>query len=245
MAWNKGLKIKWIKGEKKICINCGKIFSKMQCYQKCCNPLCSNEYRSKYHKQYVKKPNYKQIRKKYDNKYYSSDYYKNIISPKRKKYQKKYKQSIKYKEKKKAYFQRPDIKLKRKQYARLYPQSKEYRKKYRSGIGKNILKMHCRNRRAMRKNVIHNFTKEEWNNKLEQTNGYCPNPEYNSKCSKFVGKKNLTLDHIYPLSKDNEDFKRTGIKRVYTINDVQPLCKSCNSSKWNLINLKGGNLNDE
>jgi 5-methylcytosine-specific restriction endonuclease McrA len=57
------------------------------------------------------------------------------------------------------------------------------------------------------------------------TNGICPS------CQKDIGINKLTIDHIYPLSLANEDFKITGIKRIYTIDDVQPLCFSCNASK--------------
>jgi hypothetical protein len=41
----------------------------------------------------------------------------------------------------------------------------------------------------------------------------------------------LSLDHIYSLLKSYDDFLRTGVKRIYTIDDIQPLCKSCNSTK--------------
>ena len=74
----------------------------------------------------------------------------------------------------------------------------------------------------MKKKITHSFTKEEWNQKLNLTNGICP------RCGIFVGIENLTMDHIIPLSKVSEDF-------VYTINDIQPLCHRCNSSKGNKI----------
>jgi 5-methylcytosine-specific restriction endonuclease McrA len=59
----------------------------------------------------------------------------------------------------------------------------------------------------------------------EVTQGVCP------CCKRNVGLSYITLDHIYPISKANDDYKRTGVKRVYTIDDIQPLCRSCNSSK--------------
>ena len=41
----------------------------------------------------------------------------------------------------------------------------------------------------------------------------------------------LTLDHIFALYWANIYFKQTGIKYIYTIKDIQPLCLTCNSSK--------------
>lgn len=73
-------------------------------------------------------------------------------------------------------------------------------------------------RRARLNNVSHNFTYDEWLDRVEMTNGICP------ICNKFVGKENMTLDHIIPISKVESGY-------IYTIDDVQPLCKSCNCSK--------------
>ena len=69
--------------------------------------------------------------------------------------------------------------------------------------------------------------------KVKQTEGFCPG------CNYFVGIHKLTLDHIYPVSKAYEDFLKSGTKRIYTINDVQPLCIRCNSSKSNKIQDTG------
>lgn len=73
-------------------------------------------------------------------------------------------------------------------------------------------------RRAKLLKVTHDFTYDEWLLKLRESNGVC------QICNEYVGEDNLTLDHIYPLSKAEEG-------TVYTINDVQPLCQSCNCSK--------------
>ena len=43
-------------------------------------------------------------------------------------------------------------------------------------------------------------------------------------CKKDLGIENLTLDHIFPISKAHEG-------RIYTIDDVQPLCIRCNTKK--------------
>ena len=70
------------------------------------------------------------------------------------------------------------------------------------------------------KSVYHDFTYKQWINKVSLTKGYCP------KCKKFIGINKLTLDHIFPLSK-------APIGLLYTINDVRPICKPCNSRKGN------------
>ena len=46
-----------------------------------------------------------------------------------------------------------------------------------------------------------------------------------------MGEDKLEQDHKYPLSKANEDFLRMGTKKVYAIDDIQPLCRICNSKK--------------
>jgi len=76
-----------------------------------------------------------------------------------------------------------------------------------------------------KKKIIEIYTLEEWIEKLEKTKGICPS------CREDVGIMKLSLDHIYPISKAYKDYKKTGIKHIYTIKDIQPLCKSCNSKK--------------
>jgi len=81
-----------------------------------------------------------------------------------------------------------------------------------------FVNFHSAKRRAMKRNVIHSFTQEEWNNKLNTTKGICP------MCKNDLGIENLTLDHIFPISKADEG-------RIYTIDDVQPICIRCNTKK--------------
>lgn len=81
------------------------------------------------------------------------------------------------------------------------------------------------------RNIIHNFTYDEWLDKLEKTNGYCPN------CGKFVGIYALTLDHIIPINS-------VPVGTIYTIDDVEPLCLSCNSSKSDNIIINDIDLNN-
>lgn len=81
-----------------------------------------------------------------------------------------------------------------------------------------------------RKNkVIHDFTYDEWMELVKSTNGICP------RCNDNVGIYNLTLDHIIPISS-------VPIGTIYTIDDVQPLCKSCNCSKNDKISVNEDEL---
>jgi len=115
---------------------------------------------------------------------------------------------------------------------------KRYRKtdKYRisqiryknSKKGKLTKRLAVIRRRARLNKIILKFTKEQWKQKLKSTHGFCCG--YKRK-RHYVGIWNLTLDHIYSVIKAYRDFLKTGIKRVYTIDDVQPLCKSCNCRK--------------
>ena len=103
--------------------------------------------------------------------------------------------------------------------------TKEYKEWKRRYEASHPEKMH----RIIKKNVIHSFSGEEWMQKKKAAKGICPS------CKEYVGFNNLTLDHIYPISKANKDFLKTGIKRIYNIEDVQPLCGKCNSSKHDKI----------
>ena len=81
-----------------------------------------------------------------------------------------------------------------------------------------FVNFHSAKRRAMKQNVVHEFTKKEWQEKLSLTNGICPT------CKENVGLERISLDHIFPISKAEKG-------RVYTIEDVQPLCIRCNTKK--------------
>lgn len=81
----------------------------------------------------------------------------------------------------------------------------------------NGLRHHLK-RKEILKGIVHEFTQEEWLQKVKDTFGVCP------RCDKYIGIRKLSLDHIIPISKVEKG-------QVYTINDVQPLCRSCNSSK--------------
>jgi len=155
--------------------------------------------------------------------YYHSKKYKDNL--------KQYRERKEYKQYQKEYHSTEEIKEYNKLFLRKYRKTKRFktwnRKWNQTPKGKaNALKQHLK-RRAIKNNIVEVYTEEQWNKKLQLTNGICP------RCKKRVGIKNIHRDHIYSISLANQDYIRTGIKRIYTIDDMQPLCKSCNSSKSN------------
>lgn len=75
-------------------------------------------------------------------------------------------------------------------------------------------------RRKKESQVVHSYTKEQWEAKVLSVNGICPvcKQPFDS------GLRMLTLDHTPPISKAPIGF-------VYTIDNVSPMCASCNSKK--------------
>lgn len=71
------------------------------------------------------------------------------------------------------------------------------------------------NRRAMMKNSNGKFTNQEWENLKKQYNFAC------LRCGKNEPEIKLTPDHVKPLKQGGENI----------IDNIQPLCHSCNSSK--------------
>lgn len=78
---------------------------------------------------------------------------------------------------------------------------------------------HCNtinaNRRARQKNAIGSYTVGEWELLKKQYGYKCPS------CNKIEPSIKLTRDHIIPLVKGGSNY----------IENIQPLCRSCNSSK--------------
>jgi len=68
----------------------------------------------------------------------------------------------------------------------------------------------------------HSFTPIEWERMKRNTKGICPS------CNRYVGIDKITIDHITPISKAPLGFE-------YSINDIQPMCKPCNTRKFNRI----------
>lgn len=70
-------------------------------------------------------------------------------------------------------------------------------------------------RRALLKNTHGSFTLKEWETLKAQYNWTCP------CCKKSEPDTKLTIDHIIPISKGGSN----------NIENIQPLCKSCNCKK--------------
>jgi len=95
-------------------------------------------------------------------------------------------------------------------------QSKQvYHRNYCKRNPKRISHLKAR-RYAREKGAIGSHTLEEWNNLLV---------EFDYKCAFCRKEKKLTKDHIIPLSENGTDY----------IENIQPLCRNCNSKKWKNI----------
>jgi len=125
-------------------------------------------------------------------------------------YNKEYKQTEKYK-----------------RYSREY--SKQYRKKY-PEKRKTLLRIWRKNnpikvavlqkrRRARKLGAEGSHTSGEWETLKAQYNWTCP------FCRRSEPKIKLTEDHIIPLSRGGSD----------NIENIQPLCRSCNARKFTKI----------
>lgn len=79
---------------------------------------------------------------------------------------------------------------------------------------KDILRVE--KRRAKKNNAIGEYSLEEWN-ELCRSYGY--------KCACCRKERKLTVDHIVPISAGGSNF----------INNIQPLCLSCNDTKGTKI----------
>ena len=225
------------------CIICGKQFKKITT-KKCCSIDCSKirlKQKQKEYEQCIKRKTYKNSDKykkrikRYVNSKSRIEYLKSYwASPQGRKIRDKYRNTDKYIEANKLY----EKSIKRKEYLKNYHQTEAYKsakKKYNKSIyGKSKNLINNRKRRAGKYNYIESYTENEWKQKKELTKGICPGFETKPH---YVGLNNLHRDHIYSVWKANRDFKASGIKRVYTINDIQPLCKSCNSNKKNKIDM--------
>jgi len=102
-------------------------------------------------------------------------------------------------------------------------QSKQvYHRNYCKRNPKRIAHLKAR-RYAREKGAIGDHSLEEWENlKIE----------FNNKCAFCRKQVKLTKDHIIPLSEGGTDF----------IDNIQPLCKSCNSKKWKFIKFENPEL---
>jgi len=86
-----------------------------------------------------------------------------------------------------------------------------YHKHYRKRYPEKIAKLKAR-RYLREKNAEGSHTEKEWEELKEK---------YNFKCVICGESNDLTKDHIQPLSKGGSNY----------IDNIQPLCRSCNSKK--------------
>jgi len=89
---------------------------------------------------------------------------------------------------------------------------------HRRWVKKNPERMaHLKARRyAREKNAKGSHTFEEWQEMCKK---------FKQKCAECGKEKKLTKDHIKPLSAGGTD----------NIENIQPLCRNCNSRKWKFI----------
>jgi hypothetical protein len=119
----------------------------------------------------------------------------------------------KYRKEKMSFEEQPSYKGVRK-----VGQSKQiYYKNYSNKHSERIAHLKAR-RYAREKGAIGSHTLEEWE-ELKAKYGY--------RCAICKERKPLTKDHIIPLSGGGTDY----------IENIQPLCRNCNSKKWKKINF--------
>jgi len=76
---------------------------------------------------------------------------------------------------------------------------------------------HLKSRRyARERNAVGSHSLEDWGNLII---------EFDNRCAFCRHKEKLTKDHIIPLSEGGTDY----------IDNIQPLCRNCNSKKWKHI----------
>lgn len=74
------------------------------------------------------------------------------------------------------------------------------------------------------------FTEKEWNDLKEENNHTCP------KCKRKEPEIKLTADHVIPTSKWKKWRRKNKVSyKCNDIENIQPYCRQCNSSKGNRI----------
>ena len=95
------------------------------------------------------------------------------------------------------------------------------KKSYRKHIETRLI--HYRQLAFKRRNAKGSFTKEEWDNKLQEYNYKCVICDISHEELLNLTGMGLTIDHIVPISKGGTSY----------IKNLQPLCKKCNCKKGN------------
>ena len=210
----------------KECIVCKKKYEPNSNVQKCCSKECFNinkyQVRQLYHKT--------DKRKQSLNRYQHSDKKKEcmkrfLLSEKGKSYPEYYKKYNKEYRKTDA-FKRIYL-ICQKRYMKTNAYRKALKKYKQSEKGKRNILLCSNRRREAKYNSIHTYTFVQWKQKVEACKGICPC----CYCMFDEGKYKLSLDHTPSLAEANKKFKLTGIKQVYTIKEIQPLCLRCNIIK--------------
>jgi len=198
----------------KQCVVCGSEFLSRKSNQIYCKQRCNGWATYHRHKTSISLVNKRRYHKELKNN--------NNFLLKRKIYRKKYYHAEKNQER--ILIKRKEEKKIRKKWDKKYRMTdkcKTTQKKYNHTYKGKVCAYNQRMKRKDNlKKVVNHFSGLEWFLKVYKTHGFCP------ICDKHIGVDNLTLDHIIPISKAPNEF-------IYTINDVQPLCKSCNSRKNN------------
>lgn len=178
----------------------------------------------KYFKEYNSKPEVKERQRKHNREYLPKWYQAHKDLPEFKLNKKEY-------DKKRRILKRDKLKAQEEKYRKspigILNNKKRIKKYMQTEKGRALHTIMHNKRREAQNSVITSYSKNDWLNIKRKTEGNCP------CCKKYVGLNNISLDHIYPLTKAKADFLKTGTKRIYTSNDIQALCRSCNSSKYN------------
>lgn len=120
------------------------------------------------------------------------------------------------------YVRRPEVKSKRRETGREYKQRPYVKAKmaaYQAARVKerpDLYRNYARKYRARKNSAEGNFTDEEFRDLCKS---------YDNKCLCCGKQRRLAADHVVPLVKGGDN----------TIENIQPLCKSCNSSKKDKI----------
>lgn len=162
-------------------------------------------------------------------------------SPKGREYDHNYKQSLKGKASEQRRRRSPKTQAYYQAYRQYYNHSPEgkiaqrgaSRRYYQTSRGKEVRRASRPTYRARKIDV--DFWTEgmslEWQSMVEVTEGYC------LKCGVYVSVERMTMDHIVPLSLVGKVGveKAIALGAIHHINNVQPMCISCNRSKSDKI----------
>lgn len=126
-------------------------------------------------------------------------------------YRKEYKQRPEVQKHLKEYCQRSEVKARHLESDKKYRQSQKYKKRMQTPEVKKRNRDRVQRREALKSTLPATFTPEDWKYALSYFGG----------CAYCVSTSDLNQEHFIPLSKGGP----------YTLDNIIPACKSCNSSK--------------